>query len=358
MLGTGQLGFDSLGDIVEDEGSPSPSLEHRSHFKAHRDNAAAAPGPYAGPCQALASLACILHALLCSVQSAHACGHDQTQDGRWSYKYYPVMHHSPDNLPAKDLQGYQHELTCSQASADCPEGIIFLPSQTAHLTTLLPAEGPKARAPSAAVLPSRAVEGVAHAGAPAAGGPALPPHLQPAGSGEILPQKPRSHASVPVQAPGFVSPQLCYIEFLCWRRHWCHFKFDVLSMLSSLPIHARCMARCVFVKVSAHGNNGTQLSAGQSCTLPPSVTFSWDMQVIVGGDNSTALNATQTYTPAPSAFVSDDGTLVLTGPASPGTPLSTSASADRLLWWVVAVILLVGIMCRCVAPLCLLIHVH
>ncbi|CAK0733952.1 hypothetical protein CVIRNUC_000360 [Coccomyxa viridis] len=174
----GQLGFDSLGDIVEDEGSPSPSLEHRSHFKAHRDNAAAAPGPYA--------------------------------------------------------------------------------------------EGPKARAPSAAVLPSRAVEGVAHAGAPAAGGPALPPHLQPAGSGEILPQKPRSHASVPVQAPGFV---------------------------------------------------------------------------IVGGDNSTALNATQTYTPAPSAFVSDDGTLVLTGPASPGTPLSTSASADRLLWWVVAVILLVGIMC-------------
>ena len=80
--------------------------------------------------------------------------------------------------------------------------------------------------------------------------------------------------------------------------------------------------------------------------------------MIIGGDNSTALNATQTYTPAPSAFVSDDGTLVLTGPASPGTPLSTSASADRLLWWVVAVILLVGIMCRCGAPLCLLTHVH
>ena len=58
------------------------------------------------------------------------------------------------------------------------------------------------------MLPSRAVEGVAHAGAPAAGGPALPPHLQPAGGGGILPQKPRSHASVPVQAPGFVSSQL------------------------------------------------------------------------------------------------------------------------------------------------------
>ena len=49
VLGTGQLGFDSLGDIVEDEGSPSPSLEHRSHFKAHRDGVAAAPGTYAGP---------------------------------------------------------------------------------------------------------------------------------------------------------------------------------------------------------------------------------------------------------------------------------------------------------------------
>ena len=80
-LGTGQLGFDSLGDIVEDEGSPSPSLEHRSHFKAHTDSAAAAPGPYAGPCQALASLVCILHALLCSVQSTHACGHVETKIG-------------------------------------------------------------------------------------------------------------------------------------------------------------------------------------------------------------------------------------------------------------------------------------
>ena len=78
VLRTGQLGFDSLGDILEDEGSPSPSLEHRSHFKAHRDSAAAAPGPYAGPCQDLAFLACILHALLCYVESAHACGHFQT----------------------------------------------------------------------------------------------------------------------------------------------------------------------------------------------------------------------------------------------------------------------------------------
>ena len=81
-----------------------------------------------------------------------------------------------------------------------------MPSHAAHSTIVLPAEGPKAAAPSTTVLPSRAVEGVAHAVAPAAGGPALPPHLQPAGGGGILPQKPRSHASVPVLAPGFVSP--------------------------------------------------------------------------------------------------------------------------------------------------------
>ena len=77
----------------------------------------------------------------------------------------------------------------------------------------LPAEGPKAMAPSARVLPSRAVEGVAHVGAPAAGGPALPPHLQPAGGGGIIPQKPQSHASVPVPAPGFVSMQSHSIEY-------------------------------------------------------------------------------------------------------------------------------------------------
>ena len=167
------------------------------------------------------------------------------------------MHHLHDN-------GLYMSLHAFVASVDRPEGSAFLPLHAAHLTILLPAGGVKARAPSAAVLPSRAVEGVAHAGAPAAGGPALPPHLQPAISGGIIPQKPRSHASVPVQAPGFVRPQLYYIEFVCWGRHWCHFKFDVLSMLSSLPSHARCMARCVFMKVSAHGNNGRQLSAGQS----------------------------------------------------------------------------------------------
>ena len=65
VLRAGQLGFGSLGDIIEDEGSSSPSLEHRSHSaRAHRDSLAAAPGPYAGASQALAFLACILDARL------------------------------------------------------------------------------------------------------------------------------------------------------------------------------------------------------------------------------------------------------------------------------------------------------
>lgn len=49
--------------------------------------------------------------------------------------------------------------------------------------------------------------------------------------------------------------------------------------------------------------------------------------------------------PAPAAFVSADGTLVLMGPSAPGSAITSSAWSDHLLWWVVAVIALVALVC-------------
>ena len=78
-----------------------------------------------------------------------------------------------------------------------------------------------------------------------------------------------------------------------------------------------------------------------------------DMQAAAPTDNSTEMKATQTFTPAvPAALVDPDGSLILTGPSSSSTGLSTTglsttgASADHLLWWVIAIIALVGIVCR------------
>lgn len=60
-----------------------------------------------------------------------------------------------------------------------------------------------AGAPSSEMLPSRAVTGVAHIGAPAAEGPVPASHLQ--GLNGTFSQLHRSHASVPVLAPAPIS---------------------------------------------------------------------------------------------------------------------------------------------------------
>ncbi len=72
------------------------------------------------------------------------------------------------------------------------------------------------------------------------------------------------------------------------------------------------------------------------------------MQAAAPADNSTGMKASQTFTPAvPAALVDPDGSLILTGPSSSSTGLGTTgASADHLLWWVIAIIALVGIVCR------------
>ena len=61
-------------------------------------------------------------------------------------------------------------------------------------------------APAAALLPSRAVPGVAHVGAPAAEGPQPP--LQLPGPAGTFSQLPKSLASPPTQPFGIVSSRL------------------------------------------------------------------------------------------------------------------------------------------------------
>ena len=73
----------------------------------------------------------------------------------------------------------------------------------AHETLWFRCEG----APSAAVLPSRAVTGVAHVDAPAAEGPQPP--LQLPGAAATFSQLPNAQASPPTQPFGMVRAQHC-----------------------------------------------------------------------------------------------------------------------------------------------------